>query len=142
MLRVLVQTWAHVVLLCAAGIPGTFRINGTFPEDMATDMSIPRTLDILEIFEGIGSIRWAAVSQGYTAVGFDKNNDAITQNVMTPEGWQNLVGLAMAVKVGGLVWMAPECSWWVFASSSHHRRYERIEGASGTNGFPVFTNGT
>ena len=58
---------------------------------------------------------------GLAATGFDRNRGA-TQDLDTPEGWENARNLALRIKFGGVAWFAVECSTYVFTTFYRHNR--------------------
>ena len=66
------------------------------------------TLDMVEIFSGVGSIAAAARQAGYSAGTFDIE-DSPSQDAMTRSGAEEAIRLVASVRANGLVWIAPEC---------------------------------
>ena len=121
-----------VCLICAlwlqvSCVPWNFRIGGVTPGE-ALDIrdfrmlhpNAPPELDGLEIFSGSGMMTRVAQEAGLRWASFDKKNPS--QDITTSDGWDILTDLLYKVKERGVVWLAPECSNFVFASSSHHQR--------------------
>ena len=108
--------------------PNVPRVYGELPTEAAQDITTIRDLDVLEIFQGIGNVVSSARDAGLTAEGYDVELDKENHDIVEHAGWVTIRGLAMRVKKNGLAWLAPECSWWTFSCSSHHQRYDRIEG--------------
>ena len=80
-----------------------------------------RDLDVVELWSGVGSITAAARQANLAAQDFDiLNNPA--QDVTIQQGFLLAVRLVMRLKVKGLLTMAPVCSSFGFASSSHTKR--------------------
>ena len=82
-----------------------------------------RTLDVLEVFSGQGHLWQACSDTGLSARGFD-NRQAWEEDVALFDGFMLLLLLVLSVKEGGLIWLAPPCSWWVFLSHHNHQRKE------------------
>ena len=80
-----------------------------------------RTLDVLEVFSGRGHLWQACSDSGLSARGFD-NRQAWEEDVTLFDGFMLLLLLVLSVKEGGLIWLAPPCSWWVFLSHHNHQR--------------------
>ena len=80
-----------------------------------------RDLDCAEIFSGVQSVVRAARERGMRAQGFDKLHDP-KDDITTPTGFRRAVTLVMRLAAGGLLWLAPVCSSWVFMNSSNCRR--------------------
>ena len=76
-----------------------------------------RNIDALELFCGVRSITKAAAHVGLVALGFDKlDGPAKENNILYNEGYEKALQLVLAVKPGGFVWAAPECTSWVWVS--------------------------
>ena len=80
-----------------------------------------RTLDVLEVFSGAGNLWKACAAMGLAARGFD-NRQSVEEDVGLFDGFMLLLLLVMSVKEGGLIWLAPPCSWWIFLSHHNHQR--------------------
>jgi len=81
----------------------------------------PRTLDVLEVFSGRGHLWQACSASGLSARGFD-NRQAWEEDLTLFDGYMLLLLLVLSVKEGGLIWLAPPCSWWIFLSQHNHQR--------------------
>ena len=99
---------------------------------MALSMSpVTRPLSVVELWSGVGSIAKAAECAGYQQFAMDKDripgvtdvdeSDA-TENIMTKAGFMKALGAVLQLKKGGLLWMAPVCSSFVFMNSSNCKR--------------------
>ena len=82
---------------------------------------LARDLDCAEIFSGVQSVVRAALEKGMRAQGVDKLLDPM-DDITTPEGFRRAVTLVMRLAPGGLLWLAPVCSSWVFMNSSKCKR--------------------
>jgi hypothetical protein len=97
----------------------------------AQDMTVTRTLDVVEFFCGTGSIFGAAQREGFNAAGYDKNRvpghtdqpGTQCEDITTADGFHNALRLAKQVRVGGLIWLAPECNSfnWLCVHQSQRR---------------------
>ena len=84
-------------------------------------LMVQESIDVLEVFAGRRRITKAIRSLGYRAVPFDKcMSDRMDIN--TDEGFCILLALALALAPGGLLWLAPTCSSWVWINSGTHMR--------------------
>jgi len=84
-------------------------------------LQIARDLDVVEIFSGVESVVTAAWERGLRAKGFDKLHCA-QDDITTPEGFRRAVTLVMRLVAGGLLWLAPVCSSWVWMNSKNCKR--------------------
>ena len=88
-------------------------------------------LDVVELWSGSGAVVQAALAAGLTAAPFDKNRIAgvtdsgdpqRTEDILLEDGFRNAVALVLRVRPGGLVWMAPVCSSWIFLNLKNTQR--------------------
>ena len=88
--------------------------------------SCPRDLDALELFSGVESLVYAGSSLGLACKPFDKfrlpGKTDTTEDLTTETGFLNAARLVCHLRVGGLLWMAPVCSSWVFWNISRTKR--------------------
>ena len=73
--------------------------------------------------------------------GFDYEIDK-DQNINEPPGWRLIVADCKKIKRRALAWMGPDCSNWVFSSSSKHKRGGReplMDGVPGSGYFFHFS---
>lgn len=84
-------------------------------------LSQPRDLDAVEAFSGAGHLAAALARAGLRVETFDKVDDC-RQNVLTFSGMLYLFALVARIREGGLLWLGPPCSMWVWMSASVHRR--------------------
>lgn len=80
-----------------------------------------RSLDVVEFFSGQGALHRACQEAGLQAVGFDVRHGP-EQDILRETGLLHAVSLVLQIKANGLAWFAPQCSGWVFLSSSGHGR--------------------
>ena len=83
--------------------------------------TMPRDLDVLEVFTLAKTIEEAATSRNFKAETFDFMNPG-QENVRTETGFWQLLNLLLRVKEDGLVTLAPDCRSFVFAPSSKTKR--------------------
>ena len=92
----------------------------------------PRTLQVVEVWSGVGAITGAATKQGIRSKGFDnKRRPGVaetegkvleTEDILTQAGFQAVVFLVLSIQEGGLLWLAPVCNSWVWLSRSITKR--------------------
>ena len=76
---------------------------------------------LLEYFAGAGQITRAAISKGLRCARFDKlYSDA--HDCTTPIGLRNWLDALMSTDPGAWLWLATECSPWVFLCANLHKR--------------------
>ena len=89
---------------------------------------LPRALDCVEIFAGVGSIAAAAAEKGLKATTYDKLRiPGVTEqaeDITTLQGFRAAIALVMRLVVHGLLWLAPECSSWTWMNCSRCKRLE------------------
>ena len=86
----------------------------------------PRTKDVVELWCGVGAIVAAASAAGYVVQKLDKyrvpgvtdKDGPASEDLLTWFGFMSTVHCVLAIRIGGLLWMAPVCSSFVFMSSS------------------------
>lgn len=86
------------------------------------DAEVERDIDVLEFWAGVGSIARAARRRGMRAETIDKDHGSETNNLLTSKGFLHAINLVLRLKIGGLLWMAPVCSSFVWLSASHAKR--------------------
>lgn len=89
---------------------------------MFASAEVERDIEVLEIWAGVGSIARAAGRRGMRAETIDKDHGSETSNLLTSKGFLHAINLVLRLKIGGLLWMAPVCSSFVWLSSSHAKR--------------------
>ena len=90
------------------------------------DDSCTRDHHVVELWSGVGSIVHGALQKGLTAVPFDKFRSSgateVDEDILTRKGFLRAVRHVLRLMVGGLLWMAPVCSSFVFMNSSNCMR--------------------
>ncbi len=83
---------------------------------------VPSTaiLDInqVECFAGSKAVTLAARAAGRLAVSYERDDDPVLQDILTPAGFIFAVGLALKTEYGGIHVSAPVCSSWVFVNAA------------------------
>ena len=103
---------------------------------------LPRDLYVVELWSGVGAVARAARKVGAAAQEFDINrvpgatdtdDPELTENILLEAGFLRALSLAMRLRKGGLLWMAPVCASWVFLCISRTKRHKaaRYEGNVG-----------
>ena len=80
-----------------------------------------RTLDVLDLFAGHGSVSKAFKSVGYCAASYDIHNDTRC-DFTSKTGFMQAMSLMLQLRSGGLIMAGPPCSMWTFLASSVHCR--------------------
>ena len=90
-----------------------------------------RDLDVVELWSGVESIVSAATAAGFAAVPFDKfrirgvrdtDDPDMTEYILLEAGFRRALSLALRLRPGGLLWMAPVCSSWIFLNLRSTKR--------------------
>ena len=72
---------------------------------------LPRDLDCVEIFAGVGSIAAAAAEKGLRAAAYDKGRipgvTEETEDILTLQGFRGAIALVLRLASHGLRWLAP-----------------------------------
>lgn len=98
---------------------------------MALSMQPPvPDLACVELWAGVQTITQAARAMGMEAVGMDINRvpgvtdqpGAQSENILSKQGFMNALSSVLRLRPGGLLWMAPVCSSFVFMNSSNCQR--------------------
>eukprot|EP00438_Fugacium_kawagutii_P031810 Skav203281 [mRNA] locus=scaffold324:220509:221465:+ [translate_table: standard] len=92
-----------------------------------------RDLACVELWAGVQAIASAAKEADMEAVAMDINRlPGITdhagihsENILTKDGWKNALFTVLRLRPGGLLWMAPVCSSFVFMNSSNCQRTKK-----------------
>ena len=88
--------------------------------------SLPRDLDVVELWSGVHSLGLACRARGLRAQPFDKKrSDGVTgvsEDILTRDGFLNALRLVMRLIIGGLLWEAPVCASMGFPNSSNCKR--------------------
>jgi len=90
----------------------------------------PRDVDVVELWCGVGSIVAAASAAGHVVRKFDKHRvpgvtdteGRASEDLLSSCGFMSAVHCVLAIRTGGLLWMAPVCSSFVFMNSSKCKR--------------------
>ena len=89
----------------------------------------PHDLDVVELFSGVESIVRAGRRQGLSCMPYDKYRlpgiTDISEDLTTQQGFLHAVRLVCRLRPGGLLWLAPVCSSWVFWNVSRTKRCKR-----------------
>ena len=113
-----------LVLFCCLTVSGVLSDPGY--------TQLPRTLDLLELWSGVGAVVSAARSIKLQAQGFDKHRSAgeteESEDLCTLAGVSNAIKLLMSVVDGGLLMLAPDCSSWTFPNISRTQRQHSVSG--------------
>lgn len=117
-----------------------------------------RDLSVAELWSGVGAVKKAAEQEGLNTVAYDKNKaqaqgpvamgqgprsqvfSRASEDILTEEGFHNALGITMRLKVGGLLWMAPVCSSFLFLNLANTKR-KRISGYTGDSKYPAVAEG-
>ena len=106
-----------------------FKVLGFTLASVFADLSLTsstRDLDCVELFSGPatqGAIAKAAEQAGQTAAIYDKLlEQSPTFDITTVTGFRMALGLAFRLRVGGLLWCAPVCSSFCWASQRWMQR--------------------
>ena len=89
-----------------------------------------REVDVVELWCGVGSIVAAASAATYVVRKFDKfrvpevtdQEGPASEDLLSSWGFLSAVRCVLAIRTGGLLWMAPVCSSFVFMNSSKCKR--------------------
>ncbi len=89
-----------------------------------------RDLDVVELWSGVGSIACAGRAHGNQCQEFDLERlPGVTdiqgpgqEDITTPLGFRKALELTQRLREGGLLWLAPLCSSFVFPDSSRTQR--------------------
>ena len=96
--------------------------------DSASDQ---RDLDVVELWSGVGAIVAAATAAGFMAMPFDKfrtkgvtdtADPDTTEDILLEAGFRKALSLVLRLRPGGLLWMAPVCSSWIFLNLRNTKR--------------------
>jgi len=83
--------------------------------------SLPRDLDLAELWAGVGHVALAGRQAGHATCTFERQDD-LADDLLTPDGFLRAVTLVMRLRPGGLLGTAPTCSSFGFANSNKCRR--------------------
>ena len=88
-------------------------------------------LDVVELWSGVEAIVFAARAAGFTAMPFDKfripgvtdtDDPNATEDILLEAGFLRALNLVLRLRPGGLLWMAPVCSSWIFLNLRRTKR--------------------
>ena len=94
-------------------------------------LNLPRDLDCFEVWSGAQSVANAASARGFSAAAFDisrvpgatdVSHGKSTEDILTRDGFMRAVHLTMRLRRGGLLWLAPVCSSFVFLNVANTMR--------------------
>lgn len=113
---------ASILKLCAKLVLfGVHTVDSVLADSLLA--ALPRDLDVVELWSGVGTVVAAAKALGCSAVPFDKDRipgkTQQTEDITSLTGFQLATSYVMRLRVGGLLHMAPVCSSFVFANSSN-----------------------
>ena len=135
LIRMALTQWVLILGAYATGaavrIPPPLRVLGETVQDVVGDNTVVRDLDLAEFMCGIHILSDTFTEHDLNAAYYDRKLDPRAQDILLNLGWQAAKNLALRVKVGGMGWFSPECSWWVFASSAQHERNKKWSRAVG-----------
>ena len=122
---------ASLALLPALMLFGIYAVTSVRENPLLS--AVPRDLDVLELWSGAATVVPAARQFGLTAREFDKNRGGmeVEEDLSSHGGFHHALNLVLRLKPGGLLWMAPVCSSFVFADSSHTKRTNAAPEAMG-----------
>lgn len=115
---------------------------------MALEMCpVHRPLSVVELWCGVASIAGAAQKAGQASVAMDKNrvpgvtntDGPDSENILSKHGFMRALQAVLEIKEGGLLWMAPVCSSWVFMNSANCRR--TVKNPAGRAGYEPVKQG-
>ena len=94
------------------------------------DKTTQRDLDVVELWSGAGHIAGAARESGHVAAEFDIERipghtnvvGPTSEDITTKGGFRKALRLVLRLRAGGLLWMAPLCSSFVFPNSGKCKR--------------------
>ena len=119
----------------AMTVPASLSKMTVFGLSLAMALSLApvhRPLSVVELWCGVASIAKAAECAGYANVAMDRDripgvtdvcgqSDA-TEDILTKSGFLKALKAVLEIKDGGLLWMAPVCSSFVFLNSAKWKR--------------------
>ena len=87
------------------------------------ESEVERCIDVVELWAGVRSVAKAALRLGLSANAIENEGSASqTEDLRYEAGFLHAVNLALQLRVGGLLWMAPVCSSFVWLGLSHSKR--------------------
>ena len=122
-------------------------LHGLCVEEVLRESSwanVPRNLDCLEVFAGVGSVAAAAAELGLRSATYDKHrvpgNTETTEDLSTEAGLRTAIALVMRLAPSALLWLAPVCRSWGFMNSSRCKR-KAANGFEGDTTYPPVIEG-
>ena len=110
----------------------------------STWADVPRNLDCLEVFAGVGSVAAAAAELGLRSATYDKyripGSTETTEDLSTEAGLRTAIGLVMRLAPSALLWLAPVCRSWGFMNCSRCKR-NAANGFEGDTTYPPVVEG-
>ena len=106
-------------------------IFGLTVSSVLDNASEERDLDVVELWSGVEAIVSAARVAGFRAEPFDKfripgvtdtADPDITEDILLEAGFRKALSLVLRLRPGGLLWMAPVCSSWIFLNLKNTMR--------------------
>ena len=94
------------------------------------EASGPRTLHAVELWSGVGVVARSVRHKGLKAVEFDKYRSKgktdvagpLSEDLLSPTGFLAAVHCVLSLVTGGLLWLAPVCSSFVYMNSARCKR--------------------
>ena len=80
------------------------------------------TLQAVEVFSGVGNMAAAFNAFGLPASTFEKEHGGESEDVLSDAGLGKLLFTVARVATGGLVWLGPPCSSWIWLSRRSTKR--------------------
>jgi len=115
---------AIVALYASLVLFGQFSVDSVLKS--ARYSRLPRDLDVVELWSGVGTVVAAGVSHGLVCLPFDKDRvpgeTEAEEDITSLTGFQKALSYVMRLKSGAYLHMAPVCSSFGFANSSKCRR--------------------
>ena len=108
---------------------------------MSGPYDVPR-LTGLDAFAGQKQMARSFLDVGLAMTTFEMNDDIVLEDCLSVFGMQNfLQKLAhVSLKPGGFCWLGPPCGWWIWMSSSAHRRTSECPQGDTMNAQVVYHN--
>ncbi len=78
--------------------------------------------DFADIFAGSAHLNRAMHRAGMLSFAYDVTINANLHNILSDVGLTSLLSSLLRVKPGGVVWLGPPCSTWVWISRATYRR--------------------
>ena len=88
---------------------------------------VAQELDFGELFAGKGAVSSSLGALGYQGRALDRERQA-EADVLTPIGFLLALRMALSIHAGGVMWLAPPCSSWVFLARHSTGRHLAVQG--------------